>query len=119
MTDERKQELTQLLQETMKRLQIRYEYGSLPIPIDIYRKYLQERWSFYSVDYLSFTFGTRFTIFIVGEDGELKPFYRIDSNSKLLKFIVEELAPFIREDNIPSISTGSYIIESGVVHTRI
>ena len=113
MTDKRKQELTQLLQETMKRLQIRYEYGSLPIPIDIYRKYLQERWSFYGVDYLSFTFGTRFTLFIVGEDGDLKPFYRIDSNSKLLKFIVEELAPFIRKNNIPSISTGSYIVESG------
>ena len=113
MTEARKQELTQLLQETMKGLQIRYEYGFLPIPIDVYRKYLQERWAFYGVDYLSFTFGTRFTLFIVGEDGDLKPFYRIDSNSKLLKFIVEELAPFIREDGIPSISTGSYIVESG------
>ena len=112
MTEKRKQELTQLLQETMKGLQIRYD-GFLPIPIDVYRKYLQERWAFYGVDYLSFTFGTRFTLFIVGEDGDLKPFYRIDSNSKLLKFIVEELALFIREDNIPSISTGSYIVESG------
>ena len=112
MTEERKQKLRQLLQETMKGLQIRYD-GFLPIPIDVYRKYLQERWAFYGVDYLSFTFGTRFTLFIVGEDGDLKPFYRIDSNSKLLKFIVEELAPFIREDNIPSISTGSYIVESG------
>ena len=112
MTEERKQELRQLLNEAMKGLQIRYD-GFLPIPIDVYRKYLQERWAFYGVDYLSFTFGTRFTLFIVGEDGDLKPFYRIDSNPKLLKFIVEELAPFIREDNIPSISTGSYIVESG------
>ena len=56
MTEERKQELTQLLQETMKGLQIRHEYGSLPMPIDIYRKYLQKRWAFYGVDYLSFTF---------------------------------------------------------------
>ena len=36
MTEERKQELTQLLNEAMKGLQIRYEYGSLPIPIDVY-----------------------------------------------------------------------------------
>ena len=113
MADPRKEELTQLLQETMKGLQIRYEYGSLPIPIDIYRKYLQQRWEFYGVDYLSFTFSTRFTLFIVGENNELKPFYKIDSNFKLLKFIVEELTPFIREGNIPSISTGSYIVESG------
>ena len=112
MTEERKQELTQLLQETMKGLQIRYD-GFLPIPIDVYRKYLQERWAFYGVDYLSFTFSTRFTLFIAGGDGDLKPFYKIDRNSKLLKFIVEELAPFIREDGIPSISTGSYIVESG------
>ena len=113
MTEDRKQELTQLLQETMKGLQIRFEYGSSPIPIDVYRRYLQERRSFYGVDYLSFTFDTRFTLFIVEEDSDLKPFYKIDSNSKLLKFIVEELAPFIRKDSIPSISTGSYIVESG------
>lgn len=113
MTDARKEELRQLLQETMKGLQIRYEYGSLPIPIDIYRKYLQERWAFYGVDYLSFTFSTRFTLFIVGENNELKPFYQIDRNSKLLSFIKEEFAPFIRKGNIPEISTGSYIVESG------
>ena len=112
MTGERKQELIQLLQETMKGLQILYD-GFLPIPIGVYRKYLQERWAFYGVDYLSFAFSTRFTLFIVGENNELKHFYKIDRNSKLLKFIVEELAPFIREDGIPSISTGSYIVESG------
>ena len=112
MIDERKQELTQLLQETMKGLQIRYD-GFLPIPVDVYRKYLQERWAFYGVDYLSFTFSTRFTLFIVGEDNELKPYYQIDRNSKLLNFIKEELAPFIRKGNIPEISTGSYIVESG------
>ena len=39
MTEKRKQELTQLLQETMKGLQIRYD-GFLPIPVDVYRKYL-------------------------------------------------------------------------------
>lgn len=113
MTDERKQELRHLLQETMKGLQIRFEYSSLPIPIDIYRRYLQEQWSLYGVDYLSFSFSTRFTLFIVGEDNDLKPFYKIDSNSKPLKFIVEELAPFIKKDSIPSVSTGSYIVESG------
>ena len=113
MTEARKQELTRLLQKTMKGLQIRFEHGSLPIPIDVYRRYLQERRSFYGVDYLSFTFGTRFTLFIAEEDSDLKPFYKIDSNSKLLRFIVEELAPFIRKNSIPSISTGSYIVESG------
>ncbi len=113
MTDERKQELTQLLNEAINKLCILYKYGSLPIPIDVYRKYLEERWEFYGVDYLSFTFDTHFTIFIVGEDGDLKPFYKIDSNSKLLTFILEELAPFIRNGNIPEISTGSYIVESG------
>ena len=77
MNDKRKQELTQLLQETMKGLQIRFEYGSLPIPIDVYREYLQERWEFYGVDYLSFTFSTRFTIFILGEDNELIPYFQI------------------------------------------
>ena len=112
MTDERKQELTQLLQETMKGLQIRYEYGPLPIPIDIYRRYVEERWTSYGVDFLSFAYSTRFTIFIVGENGELKPFYKIDRNSKLLNFIQDELAPFIRKGNIPEISTGSYIVES-------
>lgn len=112
MTEERKQELRQLLRETMKGLQIRYD-GFLPIPIDVYRKYLQERWSFYGVDYLSFTFGTRFTLFIVEENGDLKPFYDIDSNFKLLKFILEELVQYIREDSIPAISTASYIVESG------
>ena len=113
MTEERKQELTQLLRETMKGLQIRYEYGSLPIPINVYRKYLQERWAFYGVDYLSFIFSTRFTLFIVGENNEVKPFYQIDKNSKLLNFIKGELAPFIRKGNIPAISTGGYIVESG------
>ena len=112
MTEERKQELRQLLQETMKGLQIRYD-GFLPIPMDVYRKYLQEQWTFYGVDYLSFTFGTRFTLFIVEEDSDLKPFYKIDRNSKLLNFLKEELAPFIRKGNIPEISTGSYIVESG------
>jgi len=113
MTEERKQELRQLLIEARKGLQIRFEYGPLPIPIDIYRRYVKEHWASYGVDFLSFAFSIYFTIFIVGENNELKPFYQIDRNSKLLKFIVEELAPFIREDGIPSISTGSYIVESG------
>lgn len=112
MNDKRKQELTQLLVETTKGLQIRYDHGSLPIPIDVYREYLQERWEFYGVDYLSFTFSTRFTFFILGEDNELIPYFELGSNSKLLKFILEELAPFIIENDIPSISTGSYIVEN-------
>ena len=113
MTEERKEELRQLLNGAMKGLQIRFEYGPLPIPIDIYRRYIEERWASYGVDFLSFAYSTHFTIFIVGEEGELKPFYKIDRNSKLHNFIQEELAPFIREKNIPSISTGSYVVESG------
>ena len=113
MTEEKKQELRHLLQETMKRLQIRYEYGFLPIPIEIYRRYLQKRWSLFGVDYLSFTFSTRFIIFIEEDSGELKPFYQIDKNSKIHNFIKEELTPFIRKGSIPEISTGSYIVECG------
>ncbi len=114
MTEKRKQKLRQLLQETMNGLQIRFEYGSLPIPIDVYREYLQERWEFYGVDYLSFTFSTRFTLFILGEDNKLIPYYKLGSNSKLLKLIFEELAPFIIENDIPSFSTESYIVENDI-----
>ena len=113
MTEGRKQELRQLLIEARQGLQIRFEYGSLPIPIDIYRRYVEQRWASYGIDFLSFVHSTRFTIFIVGENGELKPFYKIDRNSKILKFIKEELDPFIRKGDIPAISTGSYIVESG------
>ena len=113
MTEERKQELRQLLIEARQGLQIRFEYGPLPIPIDIYRRYVKERGASYGVDFLSFAFSTRFTLFIVGENGELKPYYQIDKNSKFINFIKEELAPFIRKGNIPAISTGSYIVESG------
>ena len=100
MTEERKQELEQLLGEAMESLVIRYGYGGpLSIPVDVYRRYLQERWASYGVDFLSFSFSARFTLDIVSET----------TKSNLLDFIRAELSLFIDEDNIP---LGSYVIES-------
>ena len=61
MTEERKQELGQLLEEAMGSLVIRYGYrGPLSIPVDVYRGYLQERWRYYGADFLSFAFFNSF-----------------------------------------------------------
>ena len=100
MTEARKQELEQLLGEAMESLVIRYGYGGpLSIPVGVYRRYLQERWASYGVDFLSYSFSARFTLDIVNET----------TKSDLLDFIREELALFIDEDDIP---LGSYVIES-------
>ena len=100
MTEERKQELEQLLGEAMESFVIRYGYGGpLSIPVGVYRRYLQERWTSYGVDFLSYSFSARFTLDIVNET----------TKSDLLDFIREELALFIDEDDIP---LGSYVIES-------
>ena len=100
MTEERKQELEQLLNEAMESLVIRYGYGGpLSIPVDVYRKYLQERWTSYGVDFLSFWFSPLFMLDIVNEP----------TRSKLLDFIREELALFINRDYIVSVT---YVIES-------
>ena len=100
MNEKRKQELKKLLKEASKNLQIRYNYGPLSLPPDVYRKYLQERWASYGVDFLSFSFSTRFRLDVVRET----------TKSKLLDFIREELVLFIEGDNV--IPTGSYVIES-------
>ena len=108
MTEERKQELEQLLGEAMESLVIRYGYGGpLSIPVDVYRKYLQERWAYYGIDFLSFAFSVHFTPDIAD-----KP-----TKSNLLDYIREELALFIDEDATldfvrDSIQTDSYLIES-------
>ena len=108
MTEERKQELSQLLEEAMENLEIRYGYGGpAPLPVDVYKRYLQERWTCYGVDFLSFSFSIRLTPDIAGEI----------TKSKLLDFIREELALFIDKDNIiefarNSIPFASYIIEN-------
>ena len=110
MTDARKQELRQLLNKATARdnLKIRYGYdGPISISVDIYERYLQERWAYYGMDFLSFSSSTRFMPDVI--DGATK--------SKLLDFITEELALFIEKDAIidffkESIPTANYVIES-------
>ena len=94
MTEERKQELRQLLTEAMTSLEIRprSRAESSLLPVDVYRKQLQQRWTSYSVD---------FNPYIASEA----------TKSKLLDFIREELAPFIHEDWIQSASF--FIAQSG------
>ena len=90
MTKKRKQKLEQLLNETMMNLEIRGRSGLLPI--EVYRTYLQQRWTSYSEDALSVVM--RFDPHIVNET----------TKSKLLDFIKVEFAPFIYEDRIQSAS---------------
>ncbi len=100
MTEERKQELRQLLNEAMEDLAILPFSGysslfrprPLLLPVNLYRKHLQQRWASYLRDYLSIEL--RFYPDIVNEA----------TKSKLLDFIREELAPFIEEDEIGSSS---------------
>ena len=110
MTDERKQELKQLLHEAMGKLIILYEHRPSRIPIDVYKRYLQERWKYYGMDFLSFSFMTNFWLVIEGENTESKSFDLLNENTKLINFIEEELTPFFRGDWI---QTGSYTVESG------
>ena len=99
MTEERKQELKQLLGEAMESVKIlphSENRHSLPtsswLSINAYREYLQQRWTSYSEKPLLVSL--RFKPYIVCEIIE----------SKLLDFIKEELAPFIHEDKILSAS---------------
>ena len=109
MTKEKKEELTQLLNEAVKEenLEIRYGPEPIPLPVDVYRTYLQERWASYGVDFLSFSFWTSLTPNIADET----------TKSKLLDCIREELVPFIDEDHISdlfrdSVPAASYVITS-------
>ena len=91
MTEERKQELRQLLEEatTEENLKIRYVHGQgkiyryeLSIPIDEYRDYLQARWASYSTEPSGFS-------------SAVKPHIVNQAiKSTLQEFIREELAPF-------------------------
>ena len=107
MTEERKQELKQLLDEAMESLRVRYGYD-IPLPShvrEVYRKYLQECWTHYGVDLLSFLFSIRLGFDTVDETTE-----------KLHDFIKEELVLFIDEDATPDlmrdyILNASYVIE--------
>ena len=91
MTEERKQELRQLLKEAMEHVVIRYGYReSLSTGRDVYEKYLQERWRYYGADFFSCSFSAHFTPDITSETIKLK----------LWEFIREELAQYIEGDNI-------------------
>ena len=97
MTEERRQELKQLLEAatTKENLKIRYVHGQgmiygykLSFPIDKYRDYLQDRWASYSAEPLGFS-------------SSVKPHIVNQSiKSGLQDFIREELAPFIEEDSV-------------------
>ena len=93
MTEERKQELKQLLNEAMASLVIRPQRSGLPsMDVQEYRNYLQRRWKFYPEDSISVLI--RYKPDIVNDT----------TKSKLLDFIRAEFAPFIHEDRILSAS---------------
>ena len=105
MTKERKQELRQLLARAMGSLLIRYRFGGPSIPVDVYRKYLQEHWTYYRIDFLSSASSIHFVPDIA--DGPTK--------SNLLDYIRGELALFINPD-LGGIQTASYFIKSDSTH---
>ena len=100
MTEDRKQELRQLLEEAMGNLEIRDEYGGgqLALPVDVYRRYLEESWKYFGLARFS-PFWIRPTVDIVSQATRLR----------LLDYIREELALFIDDDEI---LTATYFIES-------
>ena len=55
MTKEKKQELERLLNEAVENLEVRYGPEPIPLPVDVYRTYLQERWASYGIDFLSYS----------------------------------------------------------------
>ena len=97
MNQERKQKLTQLLNEAIEDLEILPRYTDPPLtPIDIgrYKRYLQESWKSYSPD----------TERLVRQ---FKLEINTDTKSKLLDLISSELDPFIYEGKI---STGYFYV---------
>ena len=101
MTENRKQELSQLLGEAMEGLEIRDEYGvSLSLPEDVYRSYLKESWKHYGLDCF-YPHWIRLSLDIVSEK----------TKSRLLGFIREELALFLGAGG-DTISATTCLIES-------
>ena len=105
MTEERKQELRRLLEDATaaENLEIRYEhargyiYGyGLKLPVDLYKRYLKEYWTSYSIE--PSWFASSVTPHIASES----------IHSQLLGFVREELAPIIEDDSIRS---SSYVME--------
>ena len=101
MTENRKQELSQLLGEAMEGLEIRDEYGvSLSLPKNLYRSYLKESWKHYGLDCF-YPHWIRLSLDIVSEK----------TKSRLLGFIREELALFLGAGG-DTISATTCLIES-------
>ena len=102
MTKEKKQELSQLLEEATKKenLEIRYGSALVSLPSNLYARYLEERWTYYGVDFLSFWLPPRITPEIVDKTIE----------SKLRSFIRAELSQFIYHKDI---LRATYLIEDG------
>ena len=105
MTEERRQELKQLLEAatTKENLKIEYEHArgmiyeyELPLPVEEYRTYLQDRWAYYSAEPLGFS-----------QDVRAHIVNRV-IKSKLHDFIQKELAASIEGNNVRFIS---YAIE--------
>ena len=92
MIDERKQELTRLLQEALANLEIRQDSADRhqSIHVNQYRSILQRHWTSYSTNFLS----------------PIMPYephiVNGSTKSKLLDFIREEFSEFIDEDHIQS-----------------
>ena len=119
MTEERKQELGQLLAEATSNLEILFGnrralslpleilfgyHGALSLPADVYRKYLRRHWISYGMDFPLFWFPSLFMPHIVDKPIE----------SKLLDFIRKELAPLIDRDRVISVT---YAIPSEPTNT--
>ena len=88
MTEERKQELRQLLQEAMENLEIRHSWAQETplLALEVYRNHLQQGWNYRGPSVINFT------PYIVREATKLK----------LLDFIREELSEYIHENRIQS-----------------
>ena len=101
MTEERKEELRQLLSEAIENLEIesRFTYPPMPsIDINKYKWHLRESWTSYSPNSAWFV-------------RNLKLETNEDTKSKLLEFIRIELDSFITEDRI---LLGTFIILNGL-----
>ena len=100
MTDERKQQLTQLLQEALAHLEIRRDSAGRheSIPVNKYRAILLRHWRSSSMEMERLS--------ICYEPHIVNSFTR----SKLLDFIREEFSEFIYEDHIQS---AFYFIQNG------
>ncbi|RKU28795.1 hypothetical protein C6497_08525 [Candidatus Poribacteria bacterium] len=88
MTEERKEELRQLLNEAIASLEIRHSWAQETplLPLAVYRNHLQQGWNYRGPSVINFT------PYIVREATKLK----------FLDFIREELSEYIHENHIQS-----------------